>query len=417
MTQRKYDVILWGATGFTGQIVAAYLTKNYGVESEKLRWAMAGRSPQKLEAVREEIAKESPEATKIPLVIADSDDIASLQAMAAQATVICTTVGPYARYGAKLVAACIAEGTHYCDLTGEVQWIRRMIDEHHEEAAKKQLRIVNCCGYDSIPSDIGVLMVQEEMKARHGVPCEEIKFYAGPSRGSFSGGTVASMLNLLEEASKDKSIRRVLGDPYSLLPKDAPRGQDGSDQMGVRWDDDLQRWTAPFVMAGINTRIVRRSNALMGFSYGQGFRYSEVMAFRKGVRGWYTATSITLGLGGFLTAAAIKPIRRLLAATVLPAPGQGPSKEAQENGYFTVYLLGKAQEHRIYGFIYGSKDPGYGATAIMLAESAICLARDTHLLPERFGLLTPASAMGMTLTQRLRQAGLTLEASTSFRER
>lgn len=413
---RKYDVILWGATGFTGQLVASYLAREYGTDGAKLRWAMAGRNQQKLAQVRDALLPDASESAKISLLQGDSDDLDSLKALAKQTRVICTTVGPYAKYGEKLVAACVEEGAHYCDLTGEPQFIRRMIDAHHEQAQANKVRITHCCGFDSIPSDLGTLLVQEEMHKRHNTYCEEIKYYAGPSSGSFSGGTVASMMVLMEEA-KDKKVRRVLGDPYGLNPKDAPRGLDGSDQMNVRWDADLQRWTAPFIMASINTRIVRRSNALLGFKYGQNFRYSEVMSLPKGIRGWFMGQSISLGMLSFMAMSAIKPMRKLLQATVLPAPGQGPSPEAQEKGYFTTYLLGKAGEHRLYGFMRGDRDPGYGSTAIMLAESAICLAKDQAKLPEQYGILTPATAMGLPLVARLRAAGFTLEVNDTFRAR
>ncbi|MCK6510846.1 saccharopine dehydrogenase NADP-binding domain-containing protein [Myxococcota bacterium] len=414
--ERKYDVILWGATGFTGQLVASYLARQYGTDGTRLRWAMAGRNQQKLTQVRDSLLPTPSESAQIPLLQGDSDDLDSLKALAKQTRVICTTVGPYAKYGEKLVAACVEEGTHYCDLTGEPQFIRRMIDAHHDQAQANKVRITHCCGFDSIPSDIGTLLVQEEMHKRHNTYCEEVKYYAGPSSGGFSGGTIASMMVLLEEA-KDKKVRRILGDPYGLNPKDSPRGPDGSDQMNVRWDADLQRWTAPFVMASINTRIVRRTNALLGFKYGQDFRYSEVMSLPKGWRGWWMGQTVSLGMLGFTAVSSIKPLRKLLQATILPAPGQGPSPEAQEKGYFTTYLLGKAKEHRLYGFIRGERDPGYGSTAIMLAESAICLAKDQAKLPQQYGILTPATAMGHPLIERLRAAGFTLEVNESFRAR
>ncbi|MCB9642218.1 MAG: saccharopine dehydrogenase NADP-binding domain-containing protein [Myxococcales bacterium] len=413
--ERKYDVILWGATGFTGQLVAAYFTRQYGVDGSQLRWAMAGRNQDKLAKVRDELKKIHADAEQVPLLQGDSDDLESLKALAAQTRVICTTVGPYAKYGEKLVAACVEKGAHYCDLTGEPQFIRRMIDTHHEQAQANKVRITNCCGYDSIPSDLGALIVQEEMHKRFNTYCEEVKMYAGPSSGTFSGGTVASMLHLLEEAKKDPSIRRVLGNPYGLNPKDATSGPDGSDQMSVRWDADLKRWTAPFIMASINTRIVRRSNALLDFKYGKDFRYSEVMSLPKGLGGWFMGQSIALGMGGFMALAAFGPTRKLLQSTVLPAPGQGPSPEAQEKGYFTTYLLGKAGEHRLYGFVRGERDPGYGSTAMMLGESAVCLAKDQAKLPNHYGVLTPSTAMGMPLVERLRAVGFTLEVNDTFR--
>lgn len=410
---REFDVVLWGATGFTGELVAEYLTTFYGTDGSKLRWALAGRNPKKLEKLRESLTKLDAGASDLPIITGDSKDSASLEAMAARTTVVCTTVGPYAKYGGPLVAACVKEGAHYCDLTGETPFIRNMIDAHHEEAKAKKLRIVHCCGYDSIPSDLGCLMVQEEMKARHGVYCEEVKYYAGPSKGAFSGGTIDSMAHMMQEAKK-KEVRRVLGNPYALNPKDGVKGPDGSDQMGMRWDPDIKRYTAPFVMAGINTRVVRRANALMDYHYSENFRYSEVMSTPKGFKGWLMAFMVTAGFGTFGMLMAMGPTRKLLQKTVLPAPGQGPSKQAQEEGYFNTYLLGKAGEHRVYGLVRGEKDPGYGGTAIMLAESAICLAQDQSKLPEHFGVITPSVGIGQTLIERLRAAGMTFITGDTF---
>ncbi|TNE50795.1 MAG: saccharopine dehydrogenase [Deltaproteobacteria bacterium] len=410
---RDFDVVLWGATGFTGTLVAEYLTQHYGTDGSKLRWALAGRNQSKLETLRDNLTQIDSGASDLPILTGDSQDSASLEAIASRAKVVCTTVGPYAKYGKPLVAACVKEGTHYCDLTGEPPFIRDMIDAHHEDAKAKKLRIVHCCGYDSIPSDLGCLMVQEEMKAKHGVYCEEVKYYAGPTKGGFSGGTVASMIHMFQEA-KDKKVRRVLGNPYALNPKGGPKGPDGSDQMGMKWDPDIKRYTAPFVMASINTRVVRRAHALRGYPYGENFRYSEVMSTPKGFRGWFMATTITLGLGTFGLMVSFAPTRKLLQSTVLPAPGEGPSKKQQEEGYFNTYLLGKAGEHRVYGLVRGEKDPGYGATAIMLSESAICLAQDQDKLPEEFGVVTPSISMGQTLLERLRSAGMTFLTSDTF---
>lgn len=413
MGPRTYDLILWGATGFTGKLVAEYLAQREDRHARPLRWAMAGRNMAKLEALRDELAQLNPSAQNIPIVQADSQDLASLKAMAAQTRVICTTVGPYAHYGAPLVEACVAEGTHYCDITGEVPFIRAMIDAHHETAQQKRLRIVHCCGFDSIPSDLGCLMMQDAMHKKYGVYADEVRYYAGPSKGGFSGGTVVSLANVLVE-SKKKEVRRILGNPYSLNPPHSPKGLDVSDQMGIRWDSEIQRWTAPFVMAAINTRMVRRSHALLGYPYGEQFRYSEVMCTPKGWRGWFMATSITLGLGSFATLMAFSPTRKLLQATMLPAPGDGPSKQDRDTGYFNTYLMAKSGSHRLYGLVHASKDPGYAGTAIMLSESAICLALDAETLPQHFGVITPATAMGHILIERLRQAGMVFQTSDTF---
>lgn len=413
MNQKQYDVVLWGATGFTGKLVAEYLVEHYGADGSRLRWAMAGRNMAKLEALREELAQIHPSARNLPLLQGDSQDIASLEAIVAQTKVVCTTVGPYAKYGAPLVAACVKQEAHYCDLTGEVPFIRAMIDAHHEDARQKRLRIVHCCGFDSIPSDLGCLMMQDAMHEKYGVYADVVKYYAGPSKGGFSGGTIVSLADVIAEAKK-KDVRRILGNPYSLNPPNSPKGPDGSDQMGMRWDSDIQRWTAPFVMASINTRIVRRSHALLGYPYGENFRYNEVMSMPKGWRGWWMAAGITLGLGSFATLISWKPTRKLLEYTVLPAPGEGPSKKDRDTGYFNTYFLAKSGEHRLTGLVQSHKDPGYAGTAIMLAESAICLAQDTDQLPQQFGVVTPATAMGHTLIERLRRAGMTFLTSDTF---
>jgi short subunit dehydrogenase-like uncharacterized protein len=405
---REHDIVLFGATGFTGALVAEYLARKYG--GSDVRIALAGRDETKLERVRSSLAEVDERASRWPLLVADASDDAALGSIAARAEVVCSTVGPYAKYGAKLVAACVENGTDYCDLTGEVQFVRRMIDAHHEAAARTGARIVHCCGFDSIPSDLGTLMMQHTMRERHGAALDEVRLFAGESRGSASGGTIASMLYVAEEARHDKSVRRILADPYSLVPE-GPRGDDGPDQMGVRFDRDLGMWTAPFVMAAINARVVRRSSRLLADTYGPRFRYSEVMSTGSGPRGLAFATAVTAGLGGFLAAVSIAPLRSVLEQRVLPKPGEGPDREARERGYFVMRLIGKGRaadgsEVVLRGRVEGQSDPGYGETAKMLGESALCLALDGASLPAEGGVRTPAGTMGMRLVDRLRDAGM-----------
>lgn len=403
---RPFDITLWGATGFTGRLVAQHLVRTRA--DGDLRLALGGRNRDKLEALRAELAQIDPAAADLPLVVADSFDREALRAMAAQATVVCTTVGPYAKYGADLVAACVAEGTHYCDLTGEVPFIRAMIDEHHDAAVEKGVRIVSCCGFDSIPSDLGVWMMQSAMKERHGVHATDVKLGVAATKGGFSGGTVASMLEIAQQVRRDPKIRRVLGNPYGLDPKGGPRLPDSPDPKGVSRDHDLDAWTAPFVMAGINTRIVRRSNALLDYTYGTDFRYTEVMSFRPNAKGFARAASVTGAMVGFLGAVAIDPTRALLERFVLPSPGEGPSADEREAGYFKMRLWAKAEVDGtpivLRGRVEGDKDPGYGQTSIMLGESARCLAIDS--LDSPGGITTPAAAMGDALLARLRGAGM-----------
>ncbi|MFP2927866.1 saccharopine dehydrogenase family protein [Pyxidicoccus sp. 3LG] len=407
----EFDVIVWGATGFTGRLVAEYLARTQ--DAHRARWALAGRDKAKLEEVRRGLAALSPSCAELPLVVADARDAASLDALVSRTRVVCTTVGPYARHGSELVAACARSGTDYVDLTGEVQWMRRMIDAHHEQARATGARIVHTCGFDSIPSDLGVLMMQEHMREKHGGHLGSVRLYMGPVRGGASGGTVASMLQAVDEIAADRSVRRILANPHALDPDPKQRGPGERDLMGVRYSQELGQWTGPFVMAAVNTRVVRRSHALLGYPWGRDFRYSEVASYGTGPKGLARAASMTAGLGGLLGAVSVKPLRKLLESKVLPAPGEGPTAEQREKGYFVARLLGEGKsprsgrEVKLKGKVAAQGDPGYAATARMLSEAALCLARDG--VPALGGVLTPASSMGMRLVERLRQAGMTFE--------
>ncbi|MBX3224963.1 MAG: saccharopine dehydrogenase NADP-binding domain-containing protein [Labilithrix sp.] len=419
LEDRPFDVVLFGATGFTGKLVAEYFADH--AEAAGVRWAIAGRAKDKLEAVRRDLAARDEGLHDLSILIADSHDVAALDALAPQTRVVCTTVGPYARYGLDLARACARHGTSYCDLTGEPTFVRTVIDECHDVARGTRARIVNCAGYDSIPSDLGAHMAWDHAHRSRGEGLSWVKAFTGRTKGAASGGTVASALGLMDAAKKSKSVRRLLLDPHGLDPErntaDGARGGAAdpfeADQRGVRFDKDIERWTAPFVMASINTRVVRRSHALFreeGGGYGQRFHYNEAMSFARGPRGLVTASLVTAGLGGFFAAAALPPARRLLERFVLPAPGQGPSREAIESGFFELHVLAETESgRRLRGRVAGTKDPGYGETAKMLSESAMCLAKDGARLEPRFGVLTPATAMGMRLVERLRTAGMTFD--------
>jgi len=402
---REFDIVLWGATGFTGRLVAERLVRNYLQKDGNragLRLALAGRNKEKVEAVAQEIG-----APDLSILIGDSFDAESLDAIASRAEVVITTVGPYAKYGHELVAACARNGTDYCDLTGEPNFIRDVIDADHATARKNGARIVHCCGYDSIPSDLGTLMVQEAMKERHGAYAPEVKLAAGEMSGGPSGGTLATMINMVDDIKANPNLRKVLGNPYALNPKGI-RGPDKGDQSGIRFDKDFDMWTAPFVMAAINTRIVRRSHALMGLPWGEGFRYSEVMSTGKGARGLTRASTIAGGVAVFFGLVAF-PVTRPMIEKRLPAPGEGPDKEAREKGFFKTRLIALGNSHEVRGIVEGFQDPGYGATAIMLSEAALCLALDGAELQSEGGITTPAVAMGMRLVERLRDAGMKFE--------
>jgi len=412
-TDREFDIIVWGATGFTGRLVAEHLLRRS--QSETFRWALGGRSQAKLERVREEIGLEvGADATRLPLILGDSGDPAAMTELAGRTRVVCTTVGPYAKYGSNLVAACVDAGTHYCDLTGEVHWVRRMIDAHHDDAVSSGARIVFTCGFDCIPSDLGTFFLQNEMIERHGVPASHVKFRVADFSGGASGGTIASMLNMMEEAESDPEVRRVVEAPYSINPKDLRTGPDNAERFRPAHDPDFEQWTAPFVMAGINTKVVRRSNALLGYRYGQDFRYDEAILSGAGAAGFAKATGATAGMAVGMGAMAIGPLRRLIAGR-LPSPGEGPSKEAREAGHYDIELFGRHPSDpdcNLRGRITGDRDPGYGSTSKMLGESALCLALDGLDTPG--GCSTPAAALGNPLLARLRaHAGLTFTIESS----
>ncbi|MDX1403638.1 MAG: saccharopine dehydrogenase NADP-binding domain-containing protein [Woeseiaceae bacterium] len=402
---RDLDLVVYGASGFTGRLVVEYLAGKYRC-GESLRWAVAGRNREKLESV---IAETSGSAPRPEILIADSSDAASLATLAGKTRVVLSTVGPYAKYGSNLVAACVTNGTHYCDLAGEAQWIRQMIDTHHDDAVNSGAMIVNSCGFDSIPSDIGVYRLQNEARAKYGEPLREIVLLVRAIKGGASGGTIASMLNLMEEAEKDRQIARTVADPYCLNPREKRAGPDARDQRGIEFCELAGAWTAPFVMAAINTRIVRRSNALLDYAYGEEFRYREAVSTGRGARGWLKAATTTAGLAVFMTAASSATLRRHVLSRLLPAPGEGPGREQRESGFFDLRLYGEARNGEILCLrVTGDRDPGYGSTSKMLSESAVCLALDEHEVGG--GFWTPAAGMGRLLENRLTaNAGLTFE--------
>jgi short subunit dehydrogenase-like uncharacterized protein len=405
LNKRRFDVVVYGATGFTGTLVAEYLLRQYGVDKD-LQWAVAGRSASKLEQLRRDLGDG---AESLEIIVADGNDDTALADLVRNTHVILTTVGPYALYGSKLVAACVEAGVSYCDLAGEVQWIRRMIDTHHARAQETGARIVHCCGFDSIPMDMGVYHLQKEARRRHGAYCDSIVTLVKATKGTVSGGTLASMMNILKEVKEDREVARVMGNPYALNPDGEREGPDGSDQQNVRHNADVDSWTAPFVMAGINTRVIRRSHALAGYPYGRDFRYSEAVLTGRGATGWLKGSLMTLGLGAFVAGVSLAPTRRLLQRFVLPEPGEGPSRELQQSGFFKILQVGKlADGTLIRAAITGDQDPGYGSTSKMLAEAAVCLAKDD--LDSPGGVLTPSFALDGALLERLvANAGLTFQ--------
>jgi short subunit dehydrogenase-like uncharacterized protein len=394
------DLTVWGATGYTGRLVAKHVAAR---APEGLRWALGGRDASKLEQIRAEIAP------RAEIVTADALVPDSIDALVRGTRTLASTVGPYALYGTPLVEACVRHGIDYCDIAAEPQWIRANIDQLHTRARETHAHIVHCCGFDSIPSDLGVWALHDHLERAHpGTRLSRVEFYIKRMRGGLSGGTLASILNLLEQASRDRNLRRLLADPYSLNPEGERSGPDGRDRQGTRYCDELGRWTAPFVMAGINTRIVRRTNALLGYPYGREFRYDESVL----TGGRFGATMLSAAISAFMLGGYLSPTRWLMRR-LLPAPGRGPTESARRDGFFDIVLRGRVAgssnttAHLIEAKVAGDLDPGYGMTAIMLAESALCL---TQTPPScEGGVLTPAAAMARPLLERLRAAGMRFE--------
>ena len=394
LEKREFDIIIWGASGFTGRLVAEYLYQNYS--PNELKWAIAGRDANKLNKIRDKYLNE-----KIPIIIADSFDEVSLSRMTKRTKVICTTVGPYAKYGSLLVKSCVSSKTHYCDLAGEAQWIRKMIDLYHEDAKDNNVRIVNSCGFDSIPSDLGVYYIHKNISKKN----LSIRMRVTGAKGTYSGGTYASMQNIIKEAFKDREVRKSLTNPYGLNPVGQQDGLDKRDLRSVKYDKRIKSWISPFLMAGINTRIVRRSNALSNFSYGKEFTYDEAVMTGKGFKGRLNGIFLSIPL--MFLAAKPGSFFNKIFNIISPKPGQGPNKKERENGYFSLrFFVFQKDDNKSIFKVTGDKDPGYGSTSKMLAESAVCLAKDR--LEENYGVLTPSYAMGDNILDRLvSNAGLT----------
>lgn len=415
--ERTYDLLLFGATGFVGQLTAQHLAEH---APPGVRIALAGRSSAKLETVRSSLGAR---AQSWDLLVADAADTDRLAELAAATKVVVTTVGPYAKFGMPLVAACAAAGTHYADLTGEVLFVRRSADAFHEEALRSGAKIVHACGFDSTPSDLGVLLTAQRARADGAGELGHTVLYVRRLRGGFSGGTIDSMRTQAIEMRASAADRTIVADPYGLSPdrgkeparaQRKPKAKSPLDvakglvrNLPVRRSAD-GHWTGPFVMAAFNTRIVRRSNALLDYAYGRGFRYQEVMDFGTSAKAPAVATAATAGLLGVAGGMQLAPTRALLDR-VLPKPGEGPSEEDQRRGSFRMEIETTTSTGARYRTtVAANADPGYSGTAIMLGQAGLCLALD--VLPDRAGVLTPAVAMGDVLAQRLREQGFTLDS-------
>lgn len=399
---KQYDIVVFGATSFVGKILTAYLLEQQ--DSLQLSWAIAARSQQKLDALASELNAEN-----IPQVLADSDNLDSLRALCATSAVVVSTVGPYALYGDKLIQACVESGTDYCDLTGEVQWIKRMLDKHEDQAKASGARIVHCCGFDSIPSDLGVHFLQQQALQQFNQTCPTVDMRVKSMKGGASGGTVASLINVAQEAASDADLRKQLANPYLICPAESNYSH-RQENITTGFDENENSWFAPFVMAAINTRVVHRSNALKACAYSADFSYSEAMLTGSGNGGKRRAKGLYYGLGAFMLGTAIPPTRWLMQRFMLPKPGEGPSPKEQLEGHFECRFTGiTADGNKTRCRVTGDRDPGYGSTAKMLGQAAACLAKDLDA-NQAGGFWTPASLMGDKLIDRLQQhAGLQFE--------
>ena len=404
MSEREFDVVAFGASGFVGRLTADYLARH---APSDLRIALAGRSAERLTAVRDGLGEV---AADWPVVVADTSDTDAVQSLARSTRVVATTVGPYARYGLPLVAACADAGTHYADLTGEVLFVRDSLDRYADVARGSGARIVHSCGFDSVPSDIGVLLLAEQARSDGEGTLESTTLVVRSMRGGISGGTIDSGRAMAQAIAADRSLAKVMVDPYALSPDRAaePDAGPSPDMVRIRRDASVGAWVGPFVMAPYNTRVVRMSNALQDWSYGRTFRYREAMAYGDDLAAPLRAVGVSAGLAVGIAGLAFGPTRAVLDR-FLPAPGEGPDEETRRNGGFDIEIRTRTTSGAAYRAVVAAQgDPGYQATAVMLGESALTLALDGELLPERAGVLTPASGLGVRLAERLRAAGFTL---------
>ena len=413
--QREFDVVLYGASGFVGRQTVAYFAQH----GQGLRWALAGRNRAKLEEVRKACGAD---AQEVGLIVADGLDSQALEALAERSHVVLSTAGPFAIFGGPLVAACVRHGTHYVDITGETPWVRGLIDQHHASAAASGTRIIPGCGFDSVPSDLGAWLVADALWQRYNEPCTSVKA-SFSMRGGLNGGTLASALNMMDQGQAKAFAQPFLLNPAGDVPADASRH---ADPVAPYRDSDFDAWLGPFVMGPINTRVVRRSAALLRTSgtkaeaqvYTSDFAYQEYMRFGSGTVAAMAAASFSFGMGATQGAMLFKPVRgvvRAVAGKLAPGPGQGPSEQAMDGGSFRCELIGRTASGKMARVSIADRgDPGNRATTKMVCESALALVHNLAELPGapgRGGLLTPASGLGPVLASRLRDAGMAITVS------
>ena len=399
----KYDLIVFGATGFTGKLVVEYLLKNYGIRNSRFTWAIAGRNKNKLEKLGKSLIHINKGKVDIGTFVVDSFDSNSLDILTSSCKVILSTVGPYLNYGLPLIKSCVKNKTNYCDITGEVPFIRDSIDKFHEKAKRNKCRIIHSCGFDSIPSDLGVLLLQKKSLEKYDTLCDEVNLYVQGINGGISGGTVASMVNMINYIKLYPNKRDMLKSPLSLNPVwETNNYVDQPTLKSIRWDKREKKWTCPFLMAGINTRIVRRTNAIADFPYGENFKYNEMSSYNRGLYGFLKALMMLTTLGLLQLTIKSKALFWILKNVVLPKPGEGPSKNKMKKGFFKMKLIGYCNKTiKISVTVKGNSGPGYTSTAKMVSEAALSILLDEDIIPKSYGVLTPASGIGLTLIDRL----------------
>jgi short subunit dehydrogenase-like uncharacterized protein len=399
---RRFDVVVFGATGFTGRLVAEYLNASYGVGGE-LAWALAGRNLDKLAEVRRSIGA----GESVPLIVAEATDAGALASLVRQSRAIITTVGPYQLHGRALATACAREGTDYVDLCGEPVWMAQMIPLLEEPARASGARIVFSCGFDSIPFDLGVVFLQDEARRRFGMPLTRVHGRVRRMKGKPSGGTIASMLASIEQVVRDPAARRAMVDPFALTP--GFKGARQPESESASYDQLAKAWTGPFIMAPINTKNVHRTNALLGHPWGRDFVYDERMLAGDGADGERRAKRMTSAFRMQNALLAFAPTRALLRRFALPKPGQGPDAKERAAGGYELLFIGQAADGRtLRASVRGEGDPGYASTSRMISESALCLIEDVDRAATGGGVWTPGAAMGRKLVSRLQaRAGLT----------
>ena len=409
MSTPQYDVVIFGATSFVGQIIVRYFCDQFSSADaeEKVSWAVAGRSEAKLNEVKSLVGDKD-----IPTIVANADDLDAMRGMCEQTRVVMSTVGPYALYGDTLIQACVETGTDYCDLAGEIQWIKRVQDKYSTAALASGARIVHSCGFDSIPSDMGVYHLQQHAQQTLGQACSEVTLRIKAASGGFSGGTFASMVNANDEMAADPELRALLEDTYAICPDDYPKQAKQHSILSASYDENFASWSTPFMMAPINEPVVLRSNALSNYSYGKDFHYNEAILTAPGTGGKIAAVIIDKIMKAFVAATDISLFKPLIMK-MMPSPGEGPSPAAQEKGFYDIRFVGRTNDgQEIRTRVTGDRDPGYGSTAKIIAQSAVCLAKDIKKDEKAGGFWTTATIFDQRLISRLcKNAGMTFDVT------